>query len=198
MRLGLIRHGRTDWNALGKIQGQTDIALNAEGIRQAHALAARLSNEEMRWDGIVTSDLSRARETGRIIAQKLGIPLLPPDSRLRERYYGAIEGTTDAERMEKWGPDWRKSDSGQETDEAVRSRALSFVEEAASSPTNPNILAVTHGSLLAQLMQAMCSNLEDKPIVNMSFSVMERVDQDWKPLLHNCALHLEQPHAGRH
>jgi len=198
VRLGLIRHGKTDWNALGKIQGQTDIPLNAEGIRQAHALAARLSGEEMRWDGVATSDLSRARETGQIIAQKLGISLLPPDSRLRERYYGAIEGTTDAERVERWGTDWRKSDSGQETDEAVTSRALSFVEEAAANPSNSNILVVTHGSLLAQLMKAMCSQLDDKPIVNMSFSVMERLDQQWVPLLHNCSLHLEQLHAGRH
>lgn len=192
MQIGLIRHGRTDWNALGKIQGQTDTPLNAEGIRQAEALAERLSRESMKWDAVVSSDLMRARETARIIADKLQIPFQGSDARLRERYFGEIEGTTEEERLARWGPDWRKSDSGQETDEQVRSRALSFVDEVAREQPNARLLVVSHGSLLAQLMKGMCADLEDKPILNMSLSIMERDGDSWKPLLHSCTLHLEQ------
>jgi probable phosphoglycerate mutase len=192
LRIGLIRHGKTDWNALGKIQGQTDTPLNNEGIAQAHALAERLSRDTMKWDAVVSSDLMRARQTAEIIAGKLDIPLWPGDRRLRERYFGAIEGTTEKERLERWGPDWRKSDSGQESDDAVRSRALGFIEETAIRHRNVNLLVVTHGSLLAQLLKAMCAELEDKPIANMSFSILERAGDGWKPLLHNCTVHLQQ------
>lgn len=191
MQIGLIRHGKTDWNGLGKIQGQTDTPLNAEGIRQAQALAERLSRESMKWDAVISSDLMRANETARIIAHKLQIPLLDSDARLRERYFGEIEGTTEAERLARWGPDWRKSNSGQESDEQVRSRALAFVDEIAAQQPIQRLLVVSHGSLLAQLMKGMCGELQDKPILNMSFSIMERDGESWKPLLHNCTLHLE-------
>ncbi|QYR19889.1 histidine phosphatase family protein [Paenibacillus sp. sptzw28] len=193
MRIGLIRHGKTEWNRLGKIQGQTDIPLNAEGRKQAEALAQRLSREELRWDAVISSDLSRAYETARIIAETLSIPLLPGDTRLRERYFGDIEGTTEEERLAKWGTDWRRSESGQESDESVRARGLSFVEEAASARPGCNLLVVTHGSLLAQLLKGMCDRLEDKPILNMSLTIMERAGKQWTSLLHGCTLHLEQP-----
>jgi len=194
MRIGLIRHGKTDWNALGKIQGQTDIPLNQEGIQQAEALAARLYREQQQvkhkqWDAVISSDLLRAAETARIIAAKLDIPLLPSDSRLRERYFGEVEGTTEAERLARWGKEWRQMELGQETNEELRTRALACVHELVSK--GRNILAVTHGSLLAQLLRGMCDNLEDKPIVNMAYSIMERSGDGWQPLLHNCTLHLD-------
>ncbi|SFS81102.1 Broad specificity phosphatase PhoE [Paenibacillus sp. BC26] len=192
LRIGLIRHGKTDWNGLGKIQGQTDIPLNSEGIRQAQALAYRLLHEPMKWDAVVSSNLSRAVETARIVADTLGIPLLPGDARLRERFYGEIEGTTEPERQAKWGPNWKRCDCGQENDASVRERSLAFVEEAAAAVPARNLLVVTHGSLLAQLLQAMCADLTDKPIHNLSFSIMEREGAAWTPLLHNCTLHLEQ------
>lgn len=103
MLIGLIRHGLTDWNAIGKIQGQSDIPLNDEGRMQAAMLADRLLQEPYHWDYCITSNLSRAAETGKIIADKLGIPLLEPDERIRERAYGQVEGLTAAEREEKWG-----------------------------------------------------------------------------------------------
>ena len=64
----LIRHGETDWNQDKRIQGQTDIPLNARGRRQAEALAGRLSTVSLEM--IYTSDLTRARETAEIIAAR--------------------------------------------------------------------------------------------------------------------------------
>ncbi|SFI55395.1 Broad specificity phosphatase PhoE [Paenibacillus sp. UNC496MF] len=192
MRIGLIRHGQTAWNELGKIQGRTDIPLNQEGVRQARALANRLTTEPLKWDAVVSSDLMRARQTAGIIAEALGIPLLEPDARLRERYYGDVEGTTEADRLSRWGADWKKLDHGQENDEQLRNRALAFVEEAAATMPDRDLLVVTHGSLLSQLLRAMYADLEDKPILNLSFSIMERSGIGWIPLLHNCTQHLEQ------
>lgn len=76
MLIGFIRHGLTDWNAIGKIQGQTDIPLNEEGRLQARLLGERLLQEPYKWDFIVSSSLSRAEETGSIIASMISLAVI--------------------------------------------------------------------------------------------------------------------------
>ena len=78
----LVRHGETDWNAEGRLQGHTDRPLSDFGRRQAHELAEELDGEEL--EAIYSSDLARARETAEIVGRKLGLPtVLDPD--LREK-----------------------------------------------------------------------------------------------------------------
>lgn len=194
--IGLIRHGQTEWNALGKIQGQTDIPLSEEGKRQAEALANRLVHENQKWDAVISSSLQRAHETGRIIAAKLELPLLAPDDRLNERYFGQVEGTTLEERLGRWGENWRQADAGQESDAAVRKRGMAFIEEWRTARPDTRLLVVSHGSFLAQLLQEMCGQLDDGHLGNMSFSILAHEERTnggaWKPLLHNCSLHLQQ------
>ena len=98
----LIRHGETAWNAERRLQGHLDIALNAEGERQAAALGAALAGE--RIDQVISSDLGRARQTAEAIVRARAVPaqgtaasanpLNPPhlDPQLRERCYGGFEG----------------------------------------------------------------------------------------------------------
>lgn len=89
----LIRHGETAWNAERRLQGHLDIALNAEGERQAAALAAALAGEHI--DRLVSSDLMRARQTAEAIARARGPGMaleLEQDKALRERCYGGFEG----------------------------------------------------------------------------------------------------------
>lgn len=88
-RIILIRHGETAWNAERRLQGHIDIALNAEGERQAQALASALTGE--RFDAIVSSDLRRANQTAIAVAQLHHLPV-STDPALRERCYGAFEG----------------------------------------------------------------------------------------------------------
>ncbi|MGG4142827.1 histidine phosphatase family protein [Paenibacillus algorifonticola] len=192
MIMGLVRHGNTDWNKLGKIQGQTDIPLNERGVAQAVALANRLSEDQKLWDAVISSDLQRARETARIVADKLGILLLAPDERLRERFYGDIEGTTEQERIARWGEHWRQAEVGQESDETVRGRGRSFVEEWRQGNPQGRLLVVTHGSFLAQLLDELCSGLDKQFLDNMSYSILQFTENEWKSLLYNCSRHLQQ------
>lgn len=195
MQLGWIRHGRTDWNAAGKIQGQTDIPLNEEGKAQARRLAERLLQEGADWTAVVSSDLQRAQQTAAILAEKLGIRLLAPDERLRERNYGLIEGTTEEERLERWGPDWRQMELGQESNEAMKARGLAYVEELlAAVGREDKVLVVTHGGFLTQLLHALCSGLDNSYIGNLSYSVMSLQENGgWQSVLHNCTAHLASP-----
>jgi len=195
MIIGLIRHGLTDWNAVGKIQGQSDIPLNDVGRQQANLLADRLAGENYTWDYCITSSLSRAEETGAIIASKLNIPLLAPDPRIRERAYGQVEGLTAEEREHKWGKDWNQLDLGQESDELLQSRALEFLKDLSIKYPASNILIVSHGGFLAQLYNALYKDKYSERIGNLSLTILEKKEQEWNPLLYNCSQHiLEKQH----
>jgi len=87
--LFLFRHGETDWNRQGRLQGHTDTLLNATGLVQAEALTERLRPH--RLDAVVSSDLARAWTTGRIVAEGLGVPLISEPG-LREANIGEAEG----------------------------------------------------------------------------------------------------------
>jgi broad specificity phosphatase PhoE len=84
-----LRHGQTKWNAEGRFQGHTDIALNDVGLSQAHDAATILARCPVEL--IVASPLIRARQTAEIVARHLGKPLLMDDA-LKERHFGAFEG----------------------------------------------------------------------------------------------------------
>jgi 2,3-bisphosphoglycerate-dependent phosphoglycerate mutase len=90
--LWLICHGETTWNSEGRIQGQMDAPLSTLGIRQANALAKRLSGK--RFDAIYSSDSGRATQTAGILFSGKNLCL---DTRLREIHYGILEGKTRAE-----------------------------------------------------------------------------------------------------
>jgi len=85
MRLILIRHGETDWNVIGRYQGQADPLLNENGISQAHQLALKLTAEDLTM--ICTSPLKRAVQTAEIVSEYLSIPM-SIDPRLMEIHQG--------------------------------------------------------------------------------------------------------------
>jgi uncharacterized phosphatase len=87
----LIRHGETEWNAAGILQGTTDIPLNAKGVKQAEACSVYLASSS--YDVLISSPLKRAKQTAEIINQKLGLPFHTM-SEFQERAFGAAEGMT--------------------------------------------------------------------------------------------------------
>ncbi|MGO3151740.1 MAG: histidine phosphatase family protein [Galactobacter sp.] len=90
-----VRHGQTDWNKAGKLQGQVDIPLNETGKAQAQTAAEQLDGRGI--TRVVTSTLGRAMETGGIIAAHLGLDAPSQDEGLLERAYGEFEGVRDGD-----------------------------------------------------------------------------------------------------
>lgn len=86
----IARHGETDWNKRGILQGWFDVPINERGRRQASNLAAALA--DVGFTGVWTSPLVRARETAEIVATALGLPPPTCHEGLKERHFGAIQG----------------------------------------------------------------------------------------------------------
>ncbi len=110
MKLYLTRHGETDWNLAARIQGSTDIELNATGIRQAEELAAALIREQIHPLKIYSSPLKRAEKTAQVLSDALNVPV-EVLSGLTEINFGSWEGLTWDEVREHYEEDylrWRK------------------------------------------------------------------------------------------
>jgi broad specificity phosphatase PhoE len=148
----LARHGETDWNARGKLQGRTDIPLNDRGLAQARTLAGRLAN--LGLTAVVTSDLVRARSTGDVVAETLGIAARSIDPGLKERSFGVFEGLTRDECAARHPEAWKAwleqtapPDGAEAREAAVArlTRALTrIVAEAREGPS----LAISHGGIM--------------------------------------------------
>jgi probable phosphoglycerate mutase len=188
--IGIVRHGITDWNIQRIAQGSTDIPLNETGRQQAKAVAERLAGEEA-WDVIISSDLSRARETAEIIAAKLGMPVSHFDPRIREMSGGEIEGTTEADRLEKWGANWREQVQGMEKLEDVAHRGREFIEEVIVKYPGKRVLMVSHGGLIGVMLKSLLpERFEKTNMGNTSITILENVESKWDCTLYNCTKHL--------
>lgn len=153
----LIRHGETAWNAERRLQGHIDIALNAEGERQAEALAAALAAE--RFDAVVASDLLRARQTAAAIARRYAQEVAT-DAALRERCYGAFEGLLYDEIERRYPAEfaaWRSCDvdaalpHGERPGETFRQfyrRAVGAIDAWAQAYPGGKLALVAHGGVL--------------------------------------------------
>jgi broad specificity phosphatase PhoE len=158
--LFLIRHGETDWNRDRRIQGATDIPLNETGRAQARRAAAVLAERlDVRHPvGVVASDLSRAAETARIIADELGLPAPRLYPQLRERAYGEAEGMSIDEFHRRFGPSHSAGIPGAEEPAQLRERALGALERTVAdlrrqtAPATANLVIVAHGGLIRELI----------------------------------------------
>jgi broad specificity phosphatase PhoE len=140
----LVRHGETDWNADGRLQGQTDRPLSEFGRKQARRLADELATEEL--EAIYSSDLARARETAEIVGERVGLPVtFDPD--LREKDWGTWEGLTAVERD-------RVEFAGEST-EAHRHRILRALRRISERHAGDcSVLVVTHGGSMRRVQTA--------------------------------------------
>ncbi|MEX2416221.1 MAG: histidine phosphatase family protein [Paenibacillaceae bacterium] len=187
-QFAIVRHGVTDWNVEGRMQGHRDIPLNEAGIIQAARIAERLQQEH--WDVVVFSDLQRAAQTAACIAETIGIECRIGDPRLRERNFGKLEGTTIEERMDRWGTDWKQLDHGVEGEELLLSRALNCMEEFSNEYSKQKIVIVTHGGWIRQFFKGVFPHdVLDHPN-NTSLSIVNRRAEGWQCSLYNCTKHL--------
>ena len=164
----LIRHGETEWNRSARIQGHTDVALNARGQAQAEAVAEALGDTEIH--AVYASDLLRARGTAMPIAGRRGLALRT-DAGLRERAFGAFEGQTFAQLQESYPQEcerWRRRDPGfaapgGESLEAFYRRATSTVLRIAAAHPGQTLAIVTHGGALDCLHRCATGQSLDAP-----------------------------------
>ncbi|WP_211327189.1 histidine phosphatase family protein [Chitinophaga flava] len=190
-RIAIIRHGCTSWNKAGRLQGYSDIPLDDEGLSQARKLGQRLASEQ--WDVVCSSHLIRARQTAAIVAEELGIDSIWQDIRIGEAGGGQAEGTTEAERLAKWGPDWKQMDLGMETNTDVLERGLSFLEDLITTEEGKQIVLVTHGSFIRQILAYLLPEMPPPPPMgNTSVTRLEYANGEWTCHLFNSVTHLEE------
>jgi broad specificity phosphatase PhoE len=143
----LLRHGESEWNAVGRWQGHADPVLTAFGRLQAVHAAQHLEP----LDRVVSSDLRRAAETADLIAAAWGLGPVPRDVRLRERAAGPWEGHTRAEIEAEWPGylDAGKHPPGWEDDPVVLERVDAAVADLVAG--GGTVLIVSHGGVLRAL-----------------------------------------------
>ena len=157
MRILLVRHGETEWNRTKRFQGQVDIPLNDVGQEQAEALRVRLSNTPL--SHVVSSDLSRARQTAETISMGRGLTL-HCDPRWRELALGDLEGLYRDEVLAahpKVIERWREAPQsvvmpGGESLEQLQTRVWEAYQDLPQLNADENILVVGHGFALISLL----------------------------------------------
>jgi probable phosphoglycerate mutase len=193
-RLLVWRHGRTEWNATGRFQGQLDPPLDEEGraqaARTAPYLAATLSGEQT---VVVSSDLQRAVDTAGALAPLLGVPVRI-DERLREHGLGSWEGLTRADVEEQLPEQYREwvagrpvPERGGESQADVAARALAAVLDL---PPASTAVLVTHGGTAGRLVEALlgldpAQRRVFGPLGNCHWSELAFQASGWRLMRHN-------------
>ena len=178
--LHFIRHGETDWNADGRVQGNADVPLSERGREQAEELATRLAG----WPigAVYSSDLQRALDTARPLADRLGLePVVDPI--LRERNFGAFEGLLDSEveaRLDDSATFWRDPDTRPDDGESRRevwNRVVGFLDALLENPPADEIAIVSHGGPIrlaaAYLAQEDVESMTWRAVANVSVTTVE-------------------------
>jgi broad specificity phosphatase PhoE len=197
----LIRHGETVWNKEGRFQGHKDIPLSETGIRQARLLSRYLAKE--RPAAIYSSDLTRARQTAELIAEKHGLEVRCfPD--FRERCGGEWEGRTHLEVRQTY-QDFeevriRGGKYGVEPTEAVQKRFVGRLHQLMEKHRGDCIFIVAHGMCIAAALTVLTggehgygkSRLDNTSVTRLAHDP----DSGWKVLGINETVHLQAEQEG--
>ena len=196
-RLLIWRHGRTEWNATGRFQGQLDPPLDAEGrVQAAHVAPLLAAQLPAGRTVVVSSDLSRARETAEALTSLLGVPLRT-DARLREHGLGCWEGLTRDEVADRYPgqyADWTagrpvRERGGEDPRDVVRRTRAAL----ADLPPAEAAVVVTHGGTAGRLLEHL---LELGPehrrmlgaLANAAWSDLVVQGTRWRLIRHNSFL----------
>ena len=200
----LARHGETEWNAIRRVQGWTDIPLSEKGLAQAEALAERLSRVPLA--AVYSSDLARAAQTAAPTAARLGLTVQTVPE-LREKGFGEWEGLTQADLERDYAELWhryhvlRDLDAlvpGGETWPQVQERLFAALGHILAAHPGPDeaVLLVGHGGsgrmVILEALQAPLPTLLRLHLDNASLSRLDfRGSGDSRVVLLNDTSHLE-------
>lgn len=182
----LVRHGRTEWNQVGRLQGHEDIPLDDVGTAQAAAAAQALAGEG--WQQIVSSPLARALATAELIARACGLAAPVTEAAFVERSYGAASGMYDHEVRARW-PDRRWPD-GESRDDVYR-RARPALDRLAAAAPDGRVIVVAHGGLIRSLVAGLEGRPDDERdgVVNLGASLLRSDGPDgWTVRYYNRSL----------
>ncbi|MGI9860303.1 alpha-ribazole phosphatase [Moorella naiadis] len=201
IRVYLVRHGETEWNHTMRYQGHSDIALSANGRRQAELLRERFRG--IKLDAVYSSDLYRAKETAMAIAAPHGL-LVQEVPALREINFGAWEGLTYQEIITSYPQEWEtwRRNPGTtivpegESFQQVKERALAAFEKiVAGEEKGRTLLFVAHGGSLRSLICALLgldlTAVWRFRLDNTGVSVVDCYDENRILVLLNDTHHLE-------
>ena len=197
----IIRHGETEWNREKRMQGTTDTRLSDIGRAQAQALGRRLTGHP--FSALYSSNLSRAHDTARAIADATGAALVQ-DARLQERRFGVFEGLTAEEIMARYpeeharfisrDPDYEVP--GGECARAFTLRCLGCLAEIADRHRGTEVVVVSHGLVLDALYR-VAHSLDHGvprpvPLINASMNRFGYATGAWKMEIWGDVSHLAE------
>jgi probable phosphoglycerate mutase len=159
----MLRHGQSEWNALGRWQGQADIELTDLGYDQARSAVQKLGM----FDAIASSDLRRARMTAHIISEGLGAGLLDPDLRLRETDVGEWQGLTHTQIERDW-PGYLAEHNrppGFESDDSIVARVTNSLVDLATQFEGGEVLCIAHAGVIRVMRRS--HRVMDSRIANL-------------------------------
>ena len=172
----LIRHGETDWNSIGMLQGRKDIPLNEVGI--LHAKQCRQVLKSSQWDVVITSPLKRAKQTATIINEKLNVPVIEMVDFV-ERDFGLAEGMTFDERNSKFP---NRSYPKQEERISFHKRVIEGFNTINHRYVDNKILIVAHGGVINAILDELSNGeigSEKTDLLNGCMSNIFMQDGKW-------------------
>lgn len=172
----VARHGQTESNAEGRIQGQTNTQLSEKGRQEAKLLGTELKN--IPFSIAYASDLDRARDTAAIVVEGRNIQLIT-DKRIRERFYGPWEGKL---RQDRDQASLEAQKQNVETDEEMRKRTFSFLDDVATTHPGKTILIVSHAGVMRGLLSQVMKIEEASTkfnIGNTAYFILQNQDGSW-------------------
>ncbi len=176
---GLLRHGQTDWNINFLLQGVTDIPMNQTGLEQVKLAAQAIQAKD--WDVVLTSPLTRAKQTAEIIATHVGFSEVIEQELLIERSFGEAEGLS----HEQWRAKYSNLDEipGGESRQQLAARSQLLLDHVATEFKGKRVLAISHGALIRGLL-AIASNNElprdGERLGNASLNIISHFESSWK------------------
>lgn len=184
MKIYLLRHGQTDWNVQGRLQGRMDIPMNRNGRKQIQEIADCLHELQFTPDIIISSPLDRAKESAEIVAEQIGYQTsIVYDEGFLERSFGLAEGLIYNENINLDDPSY-----GAERVEDVCIRAKKAIEKYISDEEK-SILIVAHGAVLSAVKSALSQGElgyydDSVPIIQGNVLCCE-LNRDEKPVFYN-------------
>ncbi|MCX6814963.1 MAG: histidine phosphatase family protein [Candidatus Aenigmarchaeota archaeon] len=178
MKLILVRHGETEWNATGRVQGEADIPLNRKGLEQAKKVSARLKTEPI--DIIYSSSMKRARQTTEAIMKFHKVPIRYSNL-LRERKFGKLGGMPNEEYRrirEKEGIEFHLfRPPGGENYVDLQKRVKKFLAMIRKEHGSQTVVVVSHGGVIRTIITILTkrplANVHEIEQHNASINVIE-------------------------